>query len=430
MRPGLVVGSETEIQWQVTAEHVIHLGYPPPSNPQAWLTPNATYRGTSVAVFSTPNMILMMERAARKALEPFLEPGEESVGASVSVEHLAGTPIGSKVRGVAKVTAIDGRKVDFEIAAYDQHEIIGRGTHRRAVVLTQKLAERMQAKRNAGLQLEVSSMASSPQSSTNTSQSLPALATLQCQLKGAILKVTLNRPQKLNAVNQQMTSDWETLNRYLAVHPEIRVVIVTGAGEAFCAGDDVPEVGTLDLPTAQELSYRQARMYLAWEQLPQVFIGAINGIAFGAGCVVAAACDLRLTATNAQFGMPEILLGWPPGYGIAQLTALVGKTRAMELCLTGQPITAQRALEYGLVHRLVPAVQIISAAQQWAEQLLQLPAQAMRETKKLIHADEGLQPKTAFLADTASYIDCLGQPDAKEGITAFKEKRAPKFRQP
>ena len=82
MRPGLVVGSETEIQWQVTAEHVIHLGYPPPSNPQAWLTPNATYRGTSVAVFSTPNMILMMERAARKALEPFLEPGEESASKS------------------------------------------------------------------------------------------------------------------------------------------------------------------------------------------------------------------------------------------------------------------------------------------------------------------------------------------------------------
>jgi enoyl-CoA hydratase/carnithine racemase len=162
--------------------------------------------------------------------------------------------------------------------------------------------------------------------------------------------------------------------------------------------------------------------------LPQVFIGAINGLAFGAGCVAAAACDLRVAAHNAQFGMPEILLGWPPGYGIAQLTALVGKTRAMELCLTGQPITAQKGLDYGLVHRLVPAGQVLAAAEKWGEQLLQLPAQALRDTKRLIHADEGLQPKTAFLADTAAYIQCLNLPDAKEGIAAFREKRTPKFK--
>jgi enoyl-CoA hydratase/carnithine racemase len=136
---------------------------------------------------------------------------------------------------------------------------------------------------------------------------------------------------------------------------------------------------------------------------------------------------LKVAAHSAQFGMPEILLGWPPGYGIAQLTALVGKTRAIEMCLTGQPINAQKALDYGLIHRLVPKVQVVVAAEKWGEQLLKLPAQAMRETKKLIHADEGLQPKSAFLADTAAYIRCLELPDAKEGIAAFTEKRAPKF---
>ena len=418
MRSGLTIGSQAELQWQVTAEHVIHLGYPPPSHANAWLTPASGNPDHSVAVFSTPNMILMMERAARLALDPFLEVGEESVGAAVSVEHLAGTPLGSQVRAIAKVTAIEKRVIDFEITAYDAHEMIGRGTHRRAVVLLEKVAAKMSNKQTAP-------------STTNQlphDLALPQLATLQLQLRGAVLKVTLNRPTKLNAVNQQMTADWEMLNHYLAATPAIRVVIVTGAGDAFCAGDDVPEVGTLDLQVAQELSYRQARMYLAWEKLPQVFIGAVNGLAFGAGCVLAAACDLRVAAHSAQFGMPEILLGWPPGYGIAQLTALIGKARALELCLTGQSIPAQKAAEYGLVHRLVPKSQVVVAAEKWGEQLLKLPAQAMRETKKLMHADEGLQPKTAFLADTAAYIGCLGLPDAQEGIAAFKEKRTPKFK--
>ena len=424
MRPGLVVGSQAELQWQVTAEHVIHLGYPPPSVGKDWLLSGKPIPDHSVAVFSTPNMILMMERAARRAIEPFLDPGEESVGAAVNIEHLAGTPLGSQVRAVAKVTHIDKRLIDFEITAYDAHEMIGRGTHRRAVVLLEKVAAKMQTKQNLAQEPAKSSSAAV---SASTAMTLPSLSTLQFQQRGAVLKVILNRPLKLNAVNQQMTADWEVLNNYLASTPAIRVVIVTGAGDAFCAGDDVKEVGTLDLSVAQELSYRQARMYLAWEQLPQVFIAAINGLAYGAGCVLASACDLKVAAHSAQFGMPEILLGWPPGYGIAQLTSLVGKTRAMEMCLTGQPINAQKALEYGLVHKLVPKGQVLVAAEKWGEQLLKLPAQAMRETKKLVHADEGLQPKSAFLADTAAYIRCLELPDAKEGIAAFTEKRSPKY---
>jgi len=367
----------------------------------------------------------MMERAARRAIEPFLEAGEESVGAAVNIEHLAGTPLGSLVRAVAKVTQIEKRLIDFEITAYDAHEMIGRGTHRRAVVLLEKIAAKMSAKQTAPHQPMTALPTST--SSIGISMSLPQLNTLQLHQHKSILKVLLNRPLKLNAVNQQMTADWETLNSYLAANPAIRIVIVTGSGDAFCAGDDVKEVGTLDRSIAEQLSYRQARMYLAWEQLPQIFIAAINGLAYGAGCVLAGACDLKIAAHSAQFGMPEILLGWPPGYGIAQLTALVGKTRAIEMCLTGQPINAQKALDYGLVHRLVPKARVVVAAEKWGEELLKLPAQALRETKKLVHADEGLQPKSAFLADTAAYIRCLELPDAKEGIAAFTEKRSPKF---
>ncbi|HBJ38570.1 MAG TPA: crotonase [Planctomycetaceae bacterium] len=266
-----------------------------------------------------------------------------------------------------------------------------------------------------------------PLSSASSLEPLPVTRTLQVDVAGGLAIVKLNRPDKKNAVNFEMTEDWERINGYLSRHSEIRVVIVTGSGEAFCAGDDVPEVGTLSIEKAQELSYRQARMYLAWEQLPQVFLGAINGLALGGGCVAASACDLRIASHNATFGMPEILLGWPPGYGIAQLTSLVGKGRAMEMCLTGKPISAQTALQYGLVQRLSPAGMLLAHAKSWADELLAMPPEALRLTKQLLHVDEGLQPKTAFLSDTAAYIRCLQGTDAKEGIAAFKEKRKPKF---
>ncbi len=419
MRSGLTIGAEAELIWQVTAEHVIHLGYPPPSVSGGLAEADAP--AVSAVVFSTPNMILLMERAARKLLQPLLEPGEESVGAMVQVEHLAGTPLGAEVRAVARVTAIQGRSIDFEITAFDAQEQIGRGTHRRAIVQVERIAKRM-AEKTAAFAGSVAAQDEPP-----TSQSLPATDTLKVEIRGAMATVTLNRPEKKNAVNVRMTEDWERLNRYFWNHPEIRVVVIRGAGEAFSAGDDVIEVGTLTMEQAQELSYRQARVYLAWEQMPQVFIAAISGVALGAGCVAACACDLRIASHAARLGMPEILLGWPPGYGIAQLTALIGKARAMEMCLLGEPITAQQARDIGLVHRLVSAGSLVAAAEQWAGQLLALPASALRETKRLLHADEGLQPKTAYLADTAAYIRCLQLPDAREGIAAFAAKRPPRY---
>lgn len=451
MLSGLSVGAQDELFWQVTAEHTIHLGFPPPSLVGSRLAADVVDPSVSAVVFSTPFMILLMERAARKVIEPFLEPGEASVGASVNIDHMAGTPLGEIVRGVARVTAVSGRTIDFEVAAYDRHEQIGRGTHRRAVVKLQRVATRMAEKSSAprtsmpltwmdGIpNLPVATNAPHPKSldlmmpnatttdTTSMIEPLPVLKTLKVEVSGGLATVHLNRPEKKNAVNFAMTEDWEQMNGYLSRHPEIRVVIVTGSGDAFCAGDDVVEVGTLAIEKAQELSYRQARMYLAWEQLPQVFIGAINGLALGGGCVAASACDLRIASHNATFGMPEILLGWPPGYGIAQLTALIGKSRAMELCLTGKAIPAQTAMQYGLVQRLCPAGMLLTNAKKWAGELLALPAEALRRTKHLLHVDEGLQPKTAFLADTAAYIHCLQDPDAREGITAFKEKRSPRW---
>ena len=147
----------------------------------------------------------------------------------------------------------------------------------------------------------------------------------------------------------------------------------------------------------------------------------------GGGCVAAYSADFRLASHDARFGMPEIKLGWPPGYGIAQLTNLVGKSRALEMCLLGEPLSAQNALEWGLVHELVPRGQLSQRGQAWAERLLKLPAEAIRQTKMLVHLDEGSQPKVAYRADTEAYIRCLQLGDATEGIRAFVEKRPANF---
>jgi len=396
------IGDTGQLTWTVDASMIITLG------------------GDSRAtVFSTPNMILLMERAAREALRPFLEPGEESVGTEVSIQHLGGAGLGSTVTGIARITAIDGRRVNFEVEAFAGDRLIGKGTHARAVVSVSRLIENLAKLANA----EELAMNLSP----NTG-SLPDFETILVSISNGIATVTLNRPQSLNAVNVQMTTEIERVVSWLLGHPhDVRVVLLTGAGDAFCAGDDVKELRNLSLSTARSLSHRQAEMYLAFERLPQPIIALVNGDAFGGGCVAACAADLRITTHTARFAMPEIRLGWPPGYGIAQLTALVGKSRALELCLMGKPISATQALEWGLVGEVVAGGSLLKRGREIAEKMLQMPAEALRETKRLVHLDEGSQPKVAHRADTEAYLRCLELPDAQEGLKAFAEKRPPRF---
>jgi enoyl-CoA hydratase/carnithine racemase/predicted thioesterase len=402
MKPGLPIGQVGELVWIVDPTMTITLG----DLPQA-------------TVFSTPSMIMLMERAAREALRPFLETGEESVGVEVQVEHSGAAVLGATVRGMAQVTGIEGRRVAFEISAYAGDRLIGRGTHRRAVVQLERVVENV---------LKVSGETASVLNFKCNAGDLPELQTIQTHIVGQVATVTLNRPRSLNAVTLQMTAELEQLVAWLAGHPEeVRVVILTGAGDAFCAGDDVKEVAQMPLEAARTLSLRQANLFLAFERLPQPMIAAVGGVAFGAGCVAAYSCDLRLASHAAQFGMPEITLGWPPGYGIAQLSALIGKARALELCLLGKPISANQALEWGLINELAPGLMLMQRAHQVADRLLQMPAAALRETKRLVHADEGSLPKVTHRADTEAYVRCLELSDAREGIAAFIEKRQPRF---
>ena len=398
MKPGLQTGQIGELTWIVDPTMTITLGE----------LPQAT-------VLSTPAMILLMERAAREALRPFLEEGEESVGVDVQVEHLAPTVLGATIRGAARVTAVEQRRIHFAVTAYDGDREIGRGTHRRAVVPLGRIVENVaKISGDGGRAMDLAA---------NRGE-LAELETVLLSVADRVATVTLNRPRSLNAVNRRMTAELESVVAWLAGHPEeVRVVLLSGAGEAFCAGDDVKELPTLTPAQARDLSLRQANLYLAFERLPQPIIAVVNGAALGGGCVAAISCDFRLASHAARFAMPEITLGWPPGYGVAQLTALVGKARALELCLWGEPISAAQAHNWGLVNELVPAAMLWPRAAALAGRLIELPAQALRETKRLIHADEGQLPKIAHRADTEAYLRCLELPDAQEGMAAFAEKR-------
>lgn len=402
MKAGLKIHDAGELTWTVDPSMTITLGG----------VPQAT-------VFSTPSMIMLMERSAREALRPFLEDGEESVGVEVQVEHTGPAVLGSTVRGVAKVVELDGRRVGFEICAYNGDREIGRGRHRRAIIQIDRLVANIMQVLNKEDQV----MNFKPDSGN-----LGQLETVTVEVSNLIANVTLNRPHAANAINLQMTGELERLVAWLAGHPqEVRVVVISGAGDAFCGGVDLKDVSRLSLDAARTLSLRQAVLCLAFEQLPQPVIAAVNGPAFGGGCTVAYSCDVRIASHAAQFAMPEIKRGWPPGFGLAQLMALVGKARTLEMCLTGEPITANRALEWGLVNELVPGAMLMKSAQQFAERLLRLPAEALRQTKRVIHLDEGQLPKVTHRADTEAYLRCLELPDAREGIAAFVEKRPAKF---
>jgi enoyl-CoA hydratase/carnithine racemase/predicted thioesterase len=402
MKPGFQVGAIGELIWNVDSSMVITLG----GDPRA-------------TVFSTPNMIMLMERAAREALRPYLETGEESVGTDVQIQHVSGAGIGSVVRGQARATQIDGKRIQFDVEAWCGDRQLGLGKHTRALVKLERLIENLEKQNQEGPR----AMRLTPNESE-----LPTLKTLLVEISGKLITVTLNRPGSLNAVNAEMTADFEKLVCWLLGHKDqYRVVMLRGAGDAFCAGDDIKELPGFTPEFSRELSLRQAELYLAWERLPQIVIALVHGDAMGGGCVAAYSADFRIASHDARFGMPEIKLGWPPGYGIAQLTHLIGKARALEMCLLGEPIQAQRAFDWGLVHELVPRGQLAQRGQWWAERLLKLPAEAIRQTKMLVHLDEGSQPKVAYRADTEAYIRCLQLPDATEGIRAFIEKRNPNF---
>jgi enoyl-CoA hydratase/carnithine racemase len=243
---------------------------------------------------------------------------------------------------------------------------------------------------------------------------------------GAIAVITLNRPQKLNAVTPEMADAIVAAVETCNGSDMIRCVILTGAGErAFCAGSDIRELDTYETPW----QFRNRPDYCdAFRALLKPTICAVNGYAFGGGLETAMACDIRIASENAQFAAPEIKLGWIGGGGMAaQLSHSIGASNAALMLMTGDPVTAEKALSWGLISEMVPQAELLARARAIAA-IIASRAPIAAETAKLnLKAAVSMPLEKAIEYERDLQTICFATADAAEGRAAFKEKRQPLF---
>ncbi|MFA6596277.1 MAG: enoyl-CoA hydratase-related protein [Ignavibacteriaceae bacterium] len=244
-----------------------------------------------------------------------------------------------------------------------------------------------------------------------------------------VAHVTINRPDKLNALNNATLNELYEVFLSIEHNPEVRAVVLTGSGEkAFVAGADISELNKLTPLAAKDFAEKGQKIFSFIEHLSKPVIAAVNGFALGGGCELALACHIRLTSENAKFGQPEINLGIIPGYGGTQrLTRLINSSKALEYILTADFIDAQTALQLGLVNHVYPLSELITAAKELAEKIAAKPAQAVRLALKAIHAIKELPQSQGEIYEASLFALATGTEDFKEGTTAFLQKRKPDF---
>jgi enoyl-CoA hydratase len=252
-------------------------------------------------------------------------------------------------------------------------------------------------------------------------------ATILTEIHGAVAVITLNRPDALNALNHQLTSDLGTALRLFDADPGIGCIVVTGAGKAFAAGADIKEMATKTFAD----TYADDFITATWEELTRTrtpVIAAVNGFALGGGCEIAMMCDTIFAADTAKFGQPEIKLGTIPGAGGTQrLTRAVGKAVAMDLILTGRIIDAAEGLRIGLVARVYPVAELMTETLAVAATIAGYGRLSVMAAKEAVgRADEGgLAEGVRF--ERRLFHGLFGTADQKEGMAAFVAKRPPTF---
>jgi enoyl-CoA hydratase len=253
--------------------------------------------------------------------------------------------------------------------------------------------------------------------------------TILVHTQDGLAVVTINRPEKLNALNgaviDELLGAFESLKRDRSVG----AVILTGAGEkAFVAGADIGELARLDPVSARENAARGQRLTLLMESLGKPVLAAINGFALGGGCELALACTLRLAVEGAKLGQPEVKLGIICGYGGSQrLPRLVGRGRALELLLTGDPIDAAEALRIGLVNRVVKKENLLEEARTLARRMMAAGPLAVARTLEAVGQGLELPLPESLTLEADLFGSCFSTQDMREGTKAFLEKRPPRF---
>lgn len=256
-----------------------------------------------------------------------------------------------------------------------------------------------------------------------------AYETLLLERRGRVAIITVNRPEKRNALNIKTREEGAALIEELRTDDSVNVVVITGAGDkAFIAGADIAEFAGRTAHTQREVMVARS-LFNAIDTFPKPVIAMVNGYCLGGGCEVALACDIRIASETASFGQPEINLGIIPGGGGTQrLTRLVGEGKAMEMILTGQIIDAKTAFNIGLVNHVVPPDQLEAKTMELANSIAEKGPIAVRLAKEAVkiasrsNLDEGLRREVDLFAL------CFATEDKDEGVNAFLEKRKPVFK--
>jgi enoyl-CoA hydratase len=259
-------------------------------------------------------------------------------------------------------------------------------------------------------------------------------STLLTGLGDGLFTITVNRPEKLNALNNTVIDELADAIDEVYNNNEIRAAIITGAGpKAFVAGADISEFLTLSSDAGAELARSgQEKVFNKIERSSKPIAAAVNGFALGGGCELAMACHLRIASDNARFGQPEVNLGLIPGYGGTQrLTQLIGRGKALELMMTGNMIDAKESLQLGLVNHVTDAESLLDYTRKLLSLILTKSPVAVGKLIAAVNAyrssTESAYGQTGFEEEIRLFGECFGTADMKEGVTAFLEKRKPIF---
>lgn len=243
-----------------------------------------------------------------------------------------------------------------------------------------------------------------------------------------ILTITLNRPEKLNALNQQVLAAFSEQLTKVKNDDSIKAILITGEGKAFCAGADINRLMEANGESGYQFALEGQKVFRQLETLGKPSLAAINGFAFGGGCELAMSATMRIASTHAQFGQPEVKLGVIPGYGGTQrLSRLIGKGRALDLCLTGRFIKAEEALQMGLVSHVIGGEELIRKAKEILQGILKMSPLAVRATMEVIDKGFDMNLDDALHLEAVQFSMTCATKDKNEGVSAFLEKRQAKF---
>jgi enoyl-CoA hydratase len=249
-------------------------------------------------------------------------------------------------------------------------------------------------------------------------------------IKEHIAVVTLNRPDKLNALNHETLVELKDVFERLKSDENVFVIIITGSGEkAFVAGADISEINKLNMLEGKVFAEFGQEVFSVIEKFDKPVIAAVNGFALGGGCELALSCHIRLASDNAKFGQPEVNLGIIPGYGGTQrLARLINSGRAMEMILTADLIDANEAFRIGLVNKVFPQIDLMNKVFEMAAKIASKGQQAIRLAVKSIKTVDEVNLQEGLNIEATHFALCCGTEDFKEGTQAFLEKRKPNFK--